>query len=129
MQAFGALTHALTTTIKNNTTGRPLSNVEVVGSVCFPKGLHPASAYLMPVQQHLTMCYDALRRYTCIWHTCLSAWSGYWLVNTSSAEWVTASHEPSTMFVVSSTSVAESMCGYFDPTGVNDVRGVTSSAL
>ena len=32
-QAFGALTHALTTTIKNNTTGRPLSNVEVVSSV------------------------------------------------------------------------------------------------
>jgi len=32
-QAFGALTNALTTTIKNNTTGRPLSNVEVVSSV------------------------------------------------------------------------------------------------
>ena len=34
-QAFGALTNALTTTIKNNTTGRPLSNVEVVSSVRF----------------------------------------------------------------------------------------------
>ena len=33
-QAFGALTNALTTTIKHNTTGRPLTNSEVVSSVC-----------------------------------------------------------------------------------------------
>ena len=39
-QAFGALTHALTTTIKNNTTGRPLSNVEVVSSVRCCLGKH-----------------------------------------------------------------------------------------
>lgn len=32
-RAFGALTNALTTTIKHNTSGRPLTNSEVVSSV------------------------------------------------------------------------------------------------
>ena len=35
-QAFGALTNALTTTVKNNTTGRPMTNGEVVTNVSGP---------------------------------------------------------------------------------------------
>jgi hypothetical protein len=35
-QAFGALTNALTTTVKNNTTGRPMTNGEVVTNVSDP---------------------------------------------------------------------------------------------
>ena len=58
LQAFGALTHALTTTIKNNTTGRPLSNVEVVGSVSAHVCHMPlGAATLVPLADHLTICW------------------------------------------------------------------------